>query len=57
MSGEVDDALSAVESGENDYWIAETLALEVRCNRTTIARLQAEVARLRLEIDIMEIGS
>jgi hypothetical protein len=37
---EVDEALDAFENGDSSHWVAEALALEVRCNRTTIARLR-----------------
>jgi hypothetical protein len=32
--------------GEDGYWIIEALALEVRCNRTTIERLRQQIAEL-----------
>lgn len=54
---EVDEALAAIENGDDGYWIIEALALEVRCNRRVIDRLNDEIARLRLEIETMEIGS
>ena len=44
---EVDEALSAIDNGEDGYWIIETLAMEVRCNRTTISRLRDEITQLR----------
>ncbi len=49
---EVDEALAAIENGEDGYWIIEALALEVRCNRTTIARLRENVAQLQFELGI-----
>jgi hypothetical protein len=43
---EVEEALAAIENGEDGYWIIEALALEVRCNRTTIERLRQQIAEL-----------
>lgn len=43
---EVDEALAAVENGEDGYWIIEALVLEVRCNRRQITELDAVRARI-----------